>query len=169
MYDSVQAGPAGDSVRLVMSEPAARRFRVLIMGFLASLDSVKDRRLFPDAFADKGNSSGFRAAHGAGMREELAGAARRVLAAWPDAPDVTLPPELVRDWLIVLSHAQTKYLGRRRHKRRRLGTGAEYADVLWLRAAHDRVAAAALGVRRPPFSGHWAEAFVSTTAAPSRT
>ncbi|GAA4532770.1 DUF2017 family protein [Amycolatopsis samaneae] len=149
-------GVGGGTVQLAMSENAADA----VWHILAELDSVlaearqdppprrlrlPDKRLFPDAYDSAAENAAFRERHGTRMREELGAALERVLEAWPEQPWLTLDSAAVRDWMVVLAHAQTSYL-RKPRWRASVGTSKRDNDVkvAWLRTLQACVAAATL-------------------------
>ncbi|TVT62865.1 hypothetical protein FNH05_00350 [Amycolatopsis rhizosphaerae] len=161
MADFVNAWPTGDGgATIVMSDNAALSLRSLVTRLRTALEpgrkSLPDHRLFPDAYAGKRESEDFRARHGAEMRAEVIAAADRVLAHWAGEPQVTLDPGRLRDWFLVMGHAQSLFRKPNRWHRRRLDrlfsdprTG-EGMEVLWLQRVQYLLATAATGTPAPP-------------------
>lgn len=83
-------------------------------GLFGRKPALADTRLFPDSSKDKRASADFRERHGAAMRARVAAAADRVLASWDGEPTFVMDKAAVRDWFVVLAHAQSMYLPRPR-------------------------------------------------------
>ncbi|WAL64421.1 hypothetical protein ORV05_26105 [Amycolatopsis cynarae] len=159
MADFIDASPTGDGgATMVMSDNAALMLRSLVTRLRTALEpgrkSLPDHRLFPGAYPGKRESNDFRARHGAEMRAELIAATDRVLACWTGEPQVTLEPGRLRDWFLVMGHAQSLFRKPNRWHRHRFdwffGGGPEDLEVIWLRQVQYLLATAATGTPAPP-------------------
>ncbi|MFE0024309.1 DUF2017 family protein [Amycolatopsis sp. NPDC059021] len=157
MEDYIRVTGVGGTVQLAMSENAADTVRHILAELESALAEAReaprprrlrlpDKRLFPDAYGDAAESARFRERHGTRMREEVGAALERVRLAWPDQPWLTLDGAAVRDWLIVLAHAQTSYLRKPRWRASPGGSSKREGEVkvAWLMSLQGCIATAAL-------------------------
>ena len=83
-------------------------------GLLGRKPELANTRLFPGSAKDRRASADFRERHGTAMRARVATAADRMLASCQGETKVVLDKAAVRDWFVVLAHAQSMYLQRPR-------------------------------------------------------
>lgn len=154
MWDAVRITGENGQVVIEFADNTAMVLRSIFveLGEMLAEDPpprrLTNERLFANACDRAADSAAFRAAHGARMRAEVREAVGRVLAGWRGDLRLELDRSAVRDWLITLAHAQTRWLKQPRWRAPSPSTfvAKRKADitVFWLQEIATHVGSAAL-------------------------